>query len=229
MANQSPSQSATSRPAPGQKKSNFWLVILIIIVAVAILWPLLRRKPPAETGTPGVTTTLSVDGILDEETGLAPGDGVGQAAAVGLRPEVSAPAGAAAEALTLRVYFGNRRIDPENKQCVVVYPSFRTVPRTAAVGRAALTELLKGPTTAEAAVGAITAINPGAKLQNLTIANGVARADFNQALGRGPDGGGEECLVQAARAQITETLKQFPTVRSVVISVNNQIETPPGL
>ncbi len=193
----------TSSPVKGQSKSNVWLIIIIILVVGAILWPLLRKNTPAETEPPAAagdvaTTTVAVDELI-----------VGK------------------DNLTLRVYYGNRRLDPPGLKCDAVYPVSRTVPETTAVGRAALTELLKGPTPAEAAAGVVTAINPGVKLQNLTIISGIAYADFSPALaaevGRRPGASGPEggaCLVSAIRAQITETLKQFPTVKSVLISIN---------
>lgn len=199
----------------GQSKSNVWLIIIIILVVGAILWPFLRRERPADTeGTP-LDETATTTALLDESVA-----GEGELSVVGVRPTTNqtASVGAAGdETLTLRVYFGNRRLDPQGLKCDTVYPVFRTIPETTAVGRAALAELLKGPTTAEASTGVISAINPAVKLQNLTIINGVAYADFSPALGAEVGGA---CLVSAIRAQITETLKQFSTVKSVLISIN---------
>ncbi|MBI2097790.1 MAG: GerMN domain-containing protein [Candidatus Vogelbacteria bacterium] len=166
---------------------------------------MLRRSAPAETETSAdgavATTTVSVDELIVEKDNLT-------ASVVNV---------ADADTITLRVYFGNRRFDPQGLKCATVYPVSRTLPATTAVGRAALLELLKGPTPVEAAAGAVTSINPGVRLQNLTILNGVAYADFSSALAAEVGGA---CLVTAIRAQITETLKQFPTVKSVLISIN---------
>lgn len=211
--------STMSTPQPskgsdkGQAKSNVWLVVIIILVVGAILWPILRRETPAGTESSEdltATSTVLLDETVGEQTDLAVinTSPINQTASVGT---------ATAETLTLRAYFGNRRLDPQGLKCDTVYPVFRTIPETTAVGRAALAELLKGPTTAEAAAGVVSAINPGVKLQNLTIINGVAYADFSPALGAEVGGA---CLVAAIRAQITETLKQFPTVKSVSISIN---------
>jgi spore germination protein GerM len=70
--------------------------------------------------------------------------------------------------------------------------------------------------------GYFSAINPGVVLNKLTIENGVAKADFNDLLNMNVAG---SCRVAMIRAQITQTLKQFPTVKSVVISVNGATDT----
>jgi len=118
------------------------------------------------------------------------------------------------------VFFNNDRMDPEFS-CNKVFPVEREILKTQAVARAALTELLKGPTEAEKAQGFFTSINPGVKIQELTIENGVARVDFDSQLEFQVGG---SCRVSAIRAEITQTLKQFPTVNSVIISIDGRTE-----
>lgn len=125
------------------------------------------------------------------------------------------------ETTTLRVYFGNRSTDPGSLYCERAYPALREVPKTDAPARAALLELLAGPSEAEKAQGFVTGLNSGVTLNSLVITEGVARADFSARLGEGVGG---SCLVSAIRAQITETLKQFPSVESVVISIEGESE-----
>jgi spore germination protein GerM len=55
----------------------------------------------------------------------------------------------------------------------------------------------------------------------LTIEDGVAKVDFNEQLEYEVSG---SCRVSAIRAQITETLKQFPTVKEVIISIDGRTE-----
>lgn len=43
-----------------------------------------------------------------------------------------------------------------------------------------LEELLKGPTSADKEAGFFTSINPGVKIQSLTIENGVTRAELDE-------------------------------------------------
>jgi hypothetical protein len=105
--------------------------------------------------------------------------------------------------------------------CTVVAPVNRTIPRTTAVARAALEELLKGPTASERQAGFVTSIPTGVKIQKLEIRNGVAYVDFNSALEFNIGG---SCLVTSIRSQIAETLEQFSTVSSVVISIDGRTE-----
>jgi hypothetical protein len=125
------------------------------------------------------------------------------------------------DSLTLKVFFNNNQKDPRLDFCEKVYPTERRVPKTKAVAQAALSELLKGPTITERRNGFITQVSPGVIVQKLTIENGTAKVDFNESL-QGYGGGG--CAAVAIRSQIEETLKQFPTVKKVVISVNDRTE-----
>ena len=105
--------------------------------------------------------------------------------------------------------------------CSVVFPLPRRILKTAAVARAALEELLKGPTEDEKAQGYFSNINPGVKIQSLTIdGNGTAKADFSSEL----ESTGGSCRVTEIRSEINFTLKQFPTVKNVVISINGKTE-----
>jgi spore germination protein GerM len=125
------------------------------------------------------------------------------------------------EMTTLRVFFGNRSTDPGSLYCERAYPALREVAKTDAPARAALLELLAGPTEAEKAQGFVTSINQGVTLKSLVIEEGVASADFSARLGEGVGG---SCWVSAIRAQITETLKQFPSVENVLISIEGESE-----
>ncbi len=124
------------------------------------------------------------------------------------------------EAMTVKAYFNNSNMDPE-VSCNKVFSVERVVSKTEGVARAALIELLKGVTDAEKNAGFFTSINTGVKIQSLTIENGVAKVDFDEQL-EAQIGG--SCRVSAIRAEITETLKQFSTVSSVVISINGRTE-----
>jgi hypothetical protein len=114
----------------------------------------------------------------------------------------------------------------------------RPVPKTTSVARVALEELLWGPgprTTGMAGFG--TALptpqevlsfpgrrpgwGPRVTLRKLTIANGVATADFSDELRAY---GGGSLRVTLIREQITRTLLEFPTVKEVVIAIEGKTE-----
>jgi hypothetical protein len=118
------------------------------------------------------------------------------------------------------VYFNNNKLDQEIS-CNKVFSVEREVPKTQAIARAAVEELLKGPTEVEKSQDFFTSINSGVKIQKLTIENGVAKIDFNEQLEFQIGG---SCKVSAIRSQIIETLKQFSTVTSVIISINGRTE-----
>lgn len=126
----------------------------------------------------------------------------------------------AVESVKIKVFFNNEKLDPEFS-CNKVFPVERIIPKTQAIARAALEELLNGPTEKEKIDGFLTNINPGVKIQKLTIENSLAKVDFDKQLEFQVGG---SCRVAAISAQIRETLKQFPTVKKVIISIDGRTE-----
>lgn len=121
------------------------------------------------------------------------------------------------ETTIVKAFFAKKEVT--GSTCSVVFPVDRVVPKTDAVARAALEELFKGPTAAEKAQGYYSNINPGVKVQSLTIdANGTAKADLSSEL----ETTGGSCKVTEIRSEINFTLKQFSTVKEVVISINGR-------
>lgn len=125
------------------------------------------------------------------------------------------------EALTVKVYFHNTKLDPEVLDCSKVFAITRKITKTQTTARATLEELLKGPTVKEVSDGYITNINSGVKLNKVTIIDGIAKADFDKQLEFQVGG---SCRVASISAQITETLKQFPSVQKVIISIDGRSE-----
>lgn len=124
------------------------------------------------------------------------------------------------QTMKIKAFFGNSNLDPQNS-CNKVFPVEREVAKTQAPARAALEELLAGPTFKEQSNGYFTSLNSGVKIQNLAIANETAKIDFDEQLEFQVGG---SCRVLAIRSQITETLKQFITVKNVIISINGRTE-----
>jgi len=124
------------------------------------------------------------------------------------------------ETMMVRVYFGNSRLDPE-ASCDKVYPVARRVERSTQAARISLEELLRGVTAQEKNDDYFTSIPNGAKINSLVIENKTAFVDFSDDLEKGVGG---SCRVLTIRGQIEATLKQFPTVDSVIISINGRID-----
>lgn len=130
--------------------------------------------------------------------------------------------GASKELMTSKIFLSDSRYVAEPYfDCSKTTAVERQVPKTSAVARAALEALLRGGTQDEINRGFISTINPGVRIQKLVIEDGAAKVDFAQQL---EFQAGGSCRVAAIRAQITDTLKQFPTVESVVISINGRTE-----
>ncbi len=123
--------------------------------------------------------------------------------------------------LNLKVFFQNSNLNPSVIDCSKVFPVNRSVPYTTAVGMAALEELVKGTTAAEEADAYFSMLPEVVTINSLTIQNGTAYVDFANNL---QEGVGGSCATSTIRAQIEETLKQFPTVNNVVLSIEGETE-----
>ncbi|MEK7552785.1 MAG: GerMN domain-containing protein [Patescibacteria group bacterium] len=217
----------TQAPNGKNSKSNLWLIIIIILVVGVILWPILRPSDspsdlPTELESPESETGTNADESVTAPTSLTDNPVSVVSNPPPVNTNLAAVAAPTSGPLVIRVYFRNKNLDPQGERCQAVLPIARTVARTSAVGRAALLELLKGVSPSDAAIGLSTAINSETKLQSLTIAGGVARADFSRELAALEPAAEQTCLAATLKAQITETLKQFSTVKAVVVSVNGQ-------
>lgn len=116
--------------------------------------------------------------------------------------------------MAVRVFFN--RAGPDGGECEDVWPVGRATEPTEAGVRAALTELLEGPTRAERDRGFLSNIPRGVRVRSVGVQKGTAYADFSRTLHQAAG----SCRVLAIRAQIEQTLLQLPAVRDVVISVD---------
>lgn len=122
-------------------------------------------------------------------------------------------------AYQVQVYWGSTLLNKDQNDCAKVFAHQKTILATTTIAHATLDELLKGPDAGEKRIGYFTSTPEGVTVQRVWIENGVAHVDFNDALNAGGS-----CRVTAIRSQIEHTLEQFPTVTSVVISVNGNSE-----
>lgn len=96
----------------------------------------------------------------------------------------------------------------------------RSVPETVGVARAALEQVIVGPTREEQERGYRSFVPTDAVINQLVISGGVATVDFSGSFDRVLGA----CNRDTARVQIEKTLLQFSTVTSVVLSVNGDKE-----
>ena len=119
----------------------------------------------------------------------------------------------------VKIFFGNRKEDPDGENCSRVYEVSRRIPKTSGVAKAAISELIFGTYLEEEDNGYFSEINRDVKMNKITIAGGIARVDFSKELA---DSIGGSCEKEIVKAQINETLKQFPTVKEVEITVDGR-------
>ena len=131
------------------------------------------------------------------------------------------PASAAAQTTTLRVYFNNAQRAGSDDDCAIVFERTRQLPRTQAVATAALQQLFAGPTAAERAAGdrsPFSAATAGL-LKRVHIEHGTAYVDLHDLRAQLP-GVSSSCGAAEFGLQIERTLRQFPTVRRVILAID---------
>ena len=159
-------------------------------------------EPPSAEPTPNPTSTPSgaPSGSPSPTTG----------------PVVS-PSPSPTGTTTVRAYFF--KADPATGEPGLV-PVLREVPATVAVGRAAMEELLAGPSGWDLAqpTPMTTTIPSGTSLLGLSIADDIATVDLSAEF---QSGGGSESITGRV-AQVVYTLTQFPTVDQVLFEIDGQ-------
>jgi germination protein M len=153
------------------------------------------RRPRIQAGMPSRAFAASVLALCFLAAGCGSGDeGSGTPAERSTIPPTVETKGLPALPAVLRVYFLS-----DGKVSVAT----RSVVAGPAVGRAALVQLLQGPTGAETARRLSSEIPPGTKLEDLELNDGTATVVLS------------ESLDEAAIAQVVFTLTQFPSVQRV--------------
>lgn len=126
------------------------------------------------------------------------------------------------ELMSVKIFLNDSNyVNEPSFDCSVTKEVERTVPQTLGVARASIEALLRGEKPEERELGLVSNINPGVNMNSISIEDGVAKVDFNQKFNEGVGG---SCRVISIRAQIENTLKQFPNVEEVVISVNGETD-----
>jgi germination protein M len=157
--------------------------------------------------TPPPSEEPSIDLPSPEPT---PGQSSGPVATPG---QTSGPS---AQTITIRAYFFLGSF-VDNAGLV---PVLREIPKTQAVGAAAMAELLKGPNDAElgARPAMYTTVPDGTRFLGLTIAAGVATVNLSKEF----SSGGGSASVLGRLAQVVYTLTQFPTVKAVKFELDGE-------
>jgi spore germination protein GerM len=127
------------------------------------------------------------------------------------------------QALTIRVYFLNIKLDPNLEDCRRVHPVARKIPKTDAVARAALEELFKGVTPVEKAEGYVSFSPEETKgiLKSIKVKNGAAYINFNKTVYRQMGNATTSCG-GGFFSSVENTLKQCPTIKKVFYAIETR-------
>lgn len=177
----------------------------VFVAALAAVALLVAGCGEEDTDGPAASTT-----VAPNETTAAP-------------DATTAPTTAAADTTTtapdgtvdLRAYF------LRGEQLAITH---RAVPETPAVLRAALEQLLQGPTGEEAAAGLTTEVPEGTQLLDVALADGTAVVDLSGSF----DDGGGSLSMRARVAQVVFTATQFDNVDAVAFRLDGEAVTEIG-
>jgi germination protein M len=184
---------------------NRFISIVAVMLLVAACGPSSGDLGPIATPPP--TEQPSLDPPSTEPT---PGQSAGPVATPGASPDANAGT------TTVRAYFYLGSF-VDNAGLV---PVLREIPKTKAVGAAAVAALLDGPNDDElgARPAMYTTIPDGTRFLGLTIDNGVATVNLSREF----SSGGGSASVLGRLAQVVYTLTQFPTVQSVLFQLDGE-------
>ncbi len=127
--------------------------------------------------------------------------------------------------LTLKIYFGNKKLNPET-DCKQVFAVKRVIPETKAVAKAALGELFAGPTAKEKEEGYASFFSSATKgiLKKVTVDQETAYVDLIDIRNLIPNAS-TSCGSSEFLAEMTTTLKQFATVKKIVFAIDGSPST----
>lgn len=125
-----------------------------------------------------------------------------------------------ARTMTIELYFLNEKLDPNLEDCRNVRAVTRTIPKRAAVARAALEELFKGVTPEEKAKGFVSFApeETAGILKSVKIKNKAAYVNFNKVVYEQLGSATSSCG-GGFFSSVERTLRQFPTIENVFYAI----------
>lgn len=155
-------------------------------------------------------STLMLGACGDDET---PGPGAGSPAAPTATEEPAEPSPSqpteTGEVVSLQTWL----VEGETLR-----PVLRSVPDTPAVARAAVEELLAGPSGDEATLGISSEVPQGVELLDIAVSDGVATVDVSS----GFESGGGSATMRMRLAQLVYTVTQFQSVRGLQLRIDGR-------
>jgi len=125
------------------------------------------------------------------------------------------------ELIKVKIFYSNTQKNPEMLDCSLVFPVERVVKDREKVYAETLEQLLLDPSFEEKNAGYKNMIPMGTKLNYVKLEGRTLHADFSKDLDYAVGG---SCWVSTIRSQIEDTMKQWPEVQNVLISINGESE-----
>lgn len=125
----------------------------------------------------------------------------------------------------IKLYFHNEIKNPNAQDCNKVFPVTRRIPKTKAIARAALDELLKGPTKEESAkeYWGFGPPDTDGILKSIRIKNGAAYVNFTSRTLEQMGNATTSCG-SAFFTMVEKTLTQFPSIRKVYYAIDGDTD-----
>lgn len=200
-------------------------IVLLIIIAAVVFFYVRKDGKDGKENQSGVKSydVTTVGDLAPKEKEAAPAAPAAESAAsdTGAQPATAAssdsapPQVIAAEGSALVHYFKKDKLDACSNETDTVERKLDAKYRYAPV--AALVELTKPLPKEAQEANFVSALLPGTRFMNLRInKDGNATADFNAKLNEGLEG----CKKEQRRMQIVNTLKGFPEIKNITITVD---------
>jgi spore germination protein GerM len=125
--------------------------------------------------------------------------------------------------MSVKVYFGNEKRNPNSDPCGLVFPVKRVIPKTSGVARAALEQLFAGPTEKEKTEGYHSWFSPATRgvLKSVVVKNRTAYVNFKpDAFAILPGSISTSCGSSQFLSEMEKTLLQFPSIKKVFFAVD---------
>jgi len=142
-------------------------------------------------------------------------------------PQNSSVAQNTGATMTVKVFFGNEKRNPNSDPCSLVFPATRTIPKTQSVARAALEQLFMGPTEKEKADGFHSWFKPESKsiLKSVNVKNKTAYVNLKPETFSILSGNvSTSCGSSQFMSEMETTLLQFPSIKKVFFAIDGKPE-----
>lgn len=126
--------------------------------------------------------------------------------------------------VSVKLFFGNEKFNPNSDPCNKVFPVTRKIPATKAIATAALEELFKGVNKEEEAKS-YTSFSPEETkgiLKSVKIKNGAAYVNFNNVVYEQLGTATTSCGGAYFFTSLEKTLKQFPTIKKIFYAIEGK-------